>query len=181
MSILPACHAGVASASLAWPAISFSSYGMSLTTDPNDPDLTRGVDTERVEQAKKYLVLSEGERAKGFVRPVRHSYRHVGPAGPKYPLRDLTEAEMARYSQFNYFKFEAYPDDGSSVCGKFWTQTELDSVGKGCGTLTTMGTVLAETYARDPAFYGSTYCCSCQMHRPVSEFVWEGTTEIVGS
>lgn len=35
-------------------------------------------------------------------------------------------------------------------------------------------TALAETYAREPGFYGSTYCCSCRMHRPVGaggEFV----------
>ena len=48
----------------------------SLTDDPNDPDLTRGVDKEPVAQAKKYLVLSEKERAKGFIRPVRRTYVH---------------------------------------------------------------------------------------------------------
>jgi hypothetical protein len=38
-----------------------------------------------------------------------------------------------------------------------------------------MGQALAETYARDPRFYGATYCVSCGMHRPVGEhgeFVW---------
>jgi hypothetical protein len=44
-----------------------------------------------------------------------------------------------------------------------------------------MGQALAETYARDPKFYGATYCCHCQMHKSVREFVWEGTTEILGS
>ena len=101
---------------------------MSLTTDPNDPQLGHGSDNEPVPQNEKYLVLSEEERAKGFVRPVRFSYEHTT-----------------------------------------------------CGTVTTMGKSLAETYAHDPSFYGSTYCVHCQMHRPVAEFIWatDGTT--VGS
>lgn len=44
-----------------------------------------------------------------------------------------------------------------------------------CGAVTTMGLPIAETYARDPHFYGATYCVSCRMHRPVGpegEFVW---------
>jgi hypothetical protein len=41
-----------------------------------------------------------------------------------------------------------------------------------CGNKTYMGLDLAETYARDPKFYGSTYCASCNMHRPVEEFKW---------
>lgn len=38
--------------------------------------------------------------------------------------------------------------------------------------ITTMGLALSETYARDPNFYGATYCCTCSMHRPVVEFRW---------
>jgi len=41
-----------------------------------------------------------------------------------------------------------------------------------CGMRTKMGVALSETYARDPKFYGSTYCFECQMHLPVSEFNW---------
>lgn len=99
-----------------------------LTTDPADPRLTHGTDNEKVPQAPVYLVLSEAERAKGFVRPVRRSYLH---------------------------------------------QT--------CGSVTTMSTPLAETYARDPKFYGATYCVACSKHLPVSEFVWEGSDEVMGS
>jgi hypothetical protein len=47
-----------------------------ITDDPNDPNLTRGADETPVPQADKYLVLSDEERAKGFVRPVRRSYVH---------------------------------------------------------------------------------------------------------
>lgn len=50
-----------------------------------------------------------------------------------------------------------------------------------CGTVTTMGTALAETYARNPKFYGATYCYVCSSHFPVREFTWEGTNEEVGS
>lgn len=42
-----------------------------------------------------------------------------------------------------------------------------------CGSLTTMGTALAETYARNPYFYSGTFCCTCSEHFPLSEFVWE--------
>ena len=47
-----------------------------------------------------------------------------------------------------------------------------------CGTVTTMGHALAETYARDPHFYSGTFCCGCGAHFPVGEkevggeFVW---------
>ena len=101
---------------------------MTLTTDPNDPRLERGIDAEPREQNKAYLVLSDEERAKGFVRPVRKSYIH--------------------------------------------TQ---------CGTVTTMALGIAETYARDPKFYGSTYCCGCRRHLSVGEFKWDGTDDVVGS
>lgn len=50
---------------------------MGLTDDRSDPRLTHGVDEEPCEQAEVYLVLSEEERAKGFVRPVRTTYRHT--------------------------------------------------------------------------------------------------------
>lgn len=79
-------------------------------------------------QQKGYVVLSAEERAKGFVRPVRRSYRH-----------------------------------------------------KTCGAVTTMGLALAETYARDPKFYNGTFCATCLLHFPLDQFVWEDTTEQVGS
>ena len=73
-------------------------------------------------------MLSEEERAKGFVRPVRRTYVH-----------------------------------------------------RTCGGATTMGLALAETYARDPKFYGGTYCATCGTHFPVAQFTWDGTDEVVGS
>jgi len=51
---------------------------MALTTDPRDSRLSRhlGADDEPVAQDPVYLVLSEAERARGVVRPLRRSYRH---------------------------------------------------------------------------------------------------------
>lgn len=79
-------------------------------------------------QAGAYWVLSEAERAKGFVRPVRRGY-----------------------------------------------------VRKVCRTKTTMGLALCETYARDPSFYGATFCCACGGHFPVAEFTWSEDGQVVGS
>lgn len=101
---------------------------MTHTTDPTDPRLGRGTDAVPVPQNEAYLVLSEEERAKGFVRPVRRKYVH-----------------------------------------------------EACGVVTTMSQAIAETYARDPKFYGATYCVHCRMHLPLTEFTWDGTTERVGS
>lgn len=151
---------------------------MTLVTDPNDPLLEAG-QKNPTGQHSVYLVLSEEERAKGFVRPVRATYRHVGIEGPKNPLRDLTEDEAQRYEKYGYAKFEEYPESESPVTGRFWTEKEL--AGNGCGVVTHMGHELAETYARDPKFYGATFCCGCGVHRPVSEFVWGGISERVGS
>jgi len=128
-------------------------------------------------QQKGYVVLCPEERAKGYVRPLRDSYVHVG-LKPKYPLRDLTEEEHKRFSHGGFVKYEEYPPDSGQV-GRFWTQKELDT--KGCGTLTTMSLSIAETYAREPHFYGKTFCCGCSTHLPVAEFVWDGTNEKVGS
>ena len=154
---------------------------MSITFDSNDPRIKRGASNEKG-QHEVYLALSPEERAKGFVRPVRHSYVHVGMAPPKFPLRDITEEETQKYKDYGYAKYETYPESSAPLCGRFWTQKELDSVNKGCGSVTTMrGNDLAETYARDPGFYGATYCVGCGRHIRVAEFVWDGTEERVGS
>jgi len=41
-----------------------------------------------------------------------------------------------------------------------------------CHSKTHMGLALSETYARDPHFYGATFCCACGGHFPVAEFKW---------
>lgn len=53
-----------------------------------------------------------------------------------------------------------------------------------CGTKTTMPAACAETYAVQPEYYGSTFCCGCGGYFPVGpdgEFVWPGTTQKVGT
>jgi len=50
-----------------------------------------------------------------------------------------------------------------------------------CGSKSTMGESLAETYARQPDFYSGTYCCACSLHFPVGadgEFVWEDGSKV---
>ena len=148
---------------------------MSLTTDPQDPRLGHGTGTAPGPQNAAYLVLSEEERAKGFVRPVRRSYRHAGIAGPRWPLRDLTGEEQERYAGSGYVKYEEYPPDDRSSLGRLWTSAQLASIGGGCGTVTTMAQAIAESYARSPGMYGATYCCGCRLHLKVGkdgEFVW---------
>lgn len=140
-------------------------------------------------QHEAYWILSDEERAKGFVRPVRSSYRHVGIPGPTYALRDLTEDEQRDHAQFGYVKFEAYPDSRSPVTGQFWTRERLNAVGRACGGVTSMGRAIAETYARNPGFYGETFCATCRQHLRVGaggEFIWldeqgRDTTERVGT
>lgn len=144
--------------------------GSPVSADHRDIDPATG-------QQKGYVVLTPEERAKGFVRPVRRSYTHVG-IRPKYPLRDLTDDEKARYADEGFTMFETYPESEHPKTGRFWTAAELY---RRCGLSTTMGLALAETYARDPKFYGGTFCAACRQHFPVEEFRWEGTDEIVGS
>lgn len=50
-----------------------------------------------------------------------------------------------------------------------------------CGVETRMGRALSETYARDPTFYGATYCVGCRKHLPVGEFTWTADGQVVGS
>lgn len=154
---------------------------MSITSDRDKLDTTIGPDGMQ----KSYLVLSDEERAKGFVRPVRRSYKHVGIRGPVRPLRDLDEgSDLERGLKSSFAKYEVFGDADDPYRGRFWSQAELDKVGKGCGTVTTMGLALAETYARQPGFYGGTFCCGCCTHLPVGadgEFVWDGTDERVGT
>lgn len=99
-----------------------------LTTNSRDPRLGHGVDSAPVEQHEVYLVLSDDEIAKGFIRPYRNKYVHTT-----------------------------------------------------CGAVTIMGDKLSQTYARDPKFYGATFCVHCSKHLPVSEFTWDADGAVVGS
>ena len=50
-----------------------------------------------------------------------------------------------------------------------------------CEAVTRMGQPIAETYARDPYYYGTTFCIACHDYFQVSEFTWDGTKERLGS
>lgn len=71
---------------------------MPLTSDPNDPRLTRGVDETPVPQAPVYLVLSEEDRAKGYVQPVRISYMHAKELGGCGALTTMGKAIAETYA-----------------------------------------------------------------------------------
>lgn len=156
---------------------------------PENPD-TAPAPTDRTlpdGQKADHWVLCEAERAKGYVRPVRLTYQHVGIPGPKYPLIDLTPEELKRFEDLPdpYIKFEEYPESMSPVTGRYWSQKDLDAIDKGCGTVTTMPRACAETYARQPDYYGSTFCCGCRKYLPVGahgEFIWDdGSGDRVGT
>lgn len=117
------------------------------TTSGRSVEEVRADQTEAEGQYKDYIVLCPDERAKGFVRPYRDKYIHVGVGGA-----------------------EIDPDNPAKHGRK----------GNGCGVLTRMGRALSETYARNPKFYQRTFCCGCNEHLDVAEFVWEDG-EVVGS
>lgn len=142
-----------------------------LTTDPNDPRI-REIDADGKQTA--YLILSDEERAKGFVRPVRDSYVHVGRK-----VCGLVD-ESKRNADGDFVCTMAPGHDGPCTRWAPCTRKEMDRLQKtgllgGCGETTVMGKKLAETYARKPDFYSGTYCCTCKDHFPVGpngEFVW---------
>jgi hypothetical protein len=41
-----------------------------------------------------------------------------------------------------------------------------------CQTTTKMNRAISETYAKDPSFYGSTYCVCCGKHLSLKYFQW---------
>ena len=50
-----------------------------------------------------------------------------------------------------------------------------------CGSATTMGQAIAETYAASPTYYSGTFCVACKGHFPVGEhgeFKWEDGTRV---
>lgn len=132
-------------------------------------------------QHRAYWVLSEAERAQGFVRPVRHSYLHRGRKVCGKP-RD-GDVDLACVME------PAHPGECSQ-----WTRVRPEHRERlrahgllgGCGAVTSMSNAIAETYARDPKFYGATFCSKCREHIPLREFAWldedqSETDEVVGS
>lgn len=49
-----------------------------------------------------------------------------------------------------------------------------------CGEKTLCGDDIAETYAKNPKFYGRTFCVQCRNYFPVSEFKWAVDRVVLG-
>ena len=133
------------------------------TTNGKPVDEVRAGQTNETGQHDGYIVLCAEERAKGFVRPYRDSYQHVGPNICGLLVKDCA---TVCYMQ----PMHAGP------CG--------DATGprpQACRKTTTMGRALSETYARQPSFYGATFCVTCNRHLPVGEFIWTADGQRVGS
>jgi hypothetical protein len=158
---------------------------LTLCTTTGEPvDKVRAEQTERTGQHKSYIVLCPDERAQGFVRPYRDRYKHVGRAicGKYLHMEgnqtlggriDVCTMEPEHAGECIVFQSLSQPEAAAAQA------KGLLSVG--CGTVTTMGLALSETYARDPEFYGATFCTGCNKHLPVVEFVWTADGKIVGS
>lgn len=148
------------------------------TTSGRPVEEVRAEQTEIVGQHKDYIVLCPDERAKGFVRPYRDAYRHAG--------RSICGTIVNRGPSWEAPKLGGPRDICSRVfehegeCGSPFQSVDQPEHAKilethrigGCGKITTMGRALAETYARDPKFYGATFCTNCNRHLPVAEFTW---------
>jgi len=162
---------------------------MSLTTDPNSPC----INTPKGEgqQNECYLILSEEERAKGFIRPYRNQYIHIGKnikSHWKSIYRILNEEEKNEHKEKYVAIMTVLTDEeGNFKGGAYVTQEQLDKWKKGeqdggCGGKTIMAREIAETYARNPSFYGATWCMNCKKHIDVNEFIWDDKSgETVGS
>ena len=130
-------------------------------------------------QHEAYWVLSDEERAKGFVRPVRDTYRHVG----RRVCGKLVSLDVPLPAGKVAWICMLEPHGSEEECGHLAqsaSASELERVYAtglfgGCGTTTSMGRKLAETYARDFRFYSQTFCVTCRGRFPVGEsgeFVW---------
>lgn len=149
-----------------------------------EPDTT----TDESGQQAGYVVLSAEERAKGFVRPVRKSYIHVGRKICGKEPETLVVAGLSE-DYVAWLCTGKLEHEGPCSSHKAVTAHELKTFKKtgtltGCNYVTSMGRELAETYARDPSFYNGTFCSHCKMHFPVGadgEFEWLAETAKVGT
>lgn len=151
------------------------------TTSGDAPSKVRAEQTEATGQHKSYIVLCEDERKKGFVRPYRDAYKHVGPFVERCEATTQADGEENPHQCVR-----PYPHGGEHEFNALMILNgpiRFMAGGRrgGCGSITTMGQALSETYARDPTFYGATFCGRCNKHLPVAEFVWTADSQVVGS
>jgi hypothetical protein len=74
-------------------------------------------------------------------------------------------------------QYENYP---SNTVGEYVAPVRNSYIHNTCGVKTLMATKFAETYAKNPKYYGSTFCCGCGKHLPVSEFKWAKDGIVIG-
>jgi hypothetical protein len=80
---------------------------MPTTDDPKVPHAQGGPDDEPVRQADVYLVMSEEERAKGYMRPLRFNYYHLICGTITTMHRDIAETFSCN-PEFYHDTFCAY-------------------------------------------------------------------------
>lgn len=90
--------------------------------DENIPDDHRDIEPETGMQ-KDYVVLSEEERAKGFVRPVRQTYTHITCGHDTTMGRALAET-YAREPKFYWGTFCAHCKNHYKVEEFIWKGTK---------------------------------------------------------
>ena len=106
--------------------------------------------------------------------PVDRTQRQLSDGRPETP--DHREIDPSTGMQKGYIVLS--PEERAKG---FVRPVRRSYIHKPCGTLTYMGLALAETYARDPGFYGGTFCVGCKAHFTLDQFVWDGTEEQLGS
>ena len=153
--------------------------GSPVTDDHREIDPNTGLQ-------KGYVVLSEEERAKGFVEPVRNSYTHIGRKICGHDFGAYEGGVLGEHLVCGDVPGHDADHGSHRMLADSKKMARLESLGYfgGCGATTTMGRSLAETYAAKPTFYSGTYCTMCGTHFSVGEggeFVWSGTLIRVGS
>ena len=131
--------------------------------------LIRKANEAEEEGRRKFWKRKESE-----VPPVDRSARVLTDGSPETP--DHREIDPATGMQKGYIVLSAEERAKGFVRPVRRTYTHTT-----CGTDTTIGLALAETYARDPKFYRGTFCVHCKMHYPLDQFVWQGTDEGLGT
>ena len=129
---------------------------------------------ERLKRIRENYALRSRRHLVRAILPVDRSNRTLIDGSPVTP--DHREIDTATGQQKEYVVLSA-----KERAKGFVRPVRRSYVHLKCGNITTMGTALAETYARDPKFYDGTFCCACRAHFPLHQFTWYGTTEQVGS
>jgi len=64
--------------------------------------------------------------------------------------------------------------------GEYAAPIRRKYIHKSCGVVTKIGLDIAETYAKNPNYYGRTFCCGCKDYFNVGDFYWEIDGVILG-